>query len=92
LNQLLQSTGAVLMKKATCILYDDMKSLGFVHDKDYAFCGFFHDEWQLAVKPENVNILQSTSIEAIKKSGEYFNLLCPFTGESRVGLNWKETH
>lgn len=92
LNQLLQSTGAVLMKKATCILYDDMNSLDLIHDKDYAFCGFYHDEWQLAVKPEHVNILQSTSINAIKKSGEYFNLLCPFTGESRVGLNWMETH
>ena len=92
LNQLLQSTGAVLMKKATCILYNDMDNLGLIHDKDYAFCGFFHDEWQLAVKPEHVNILQSTSINAIKKSGEYFNLLCPFTGESRVGLNWMETH
>jgi hypothetical protein len=92
LNQLLQSTGAVLMKKATCILYSDMNDLGLIHDKDYAFCGFFHDEWQLAVRLEHINILQSTSINAIKKSGEYFNLLCPFTGESRVGLNWKETH
>jgi DNA polymerase-1 len=92
LNQLLQSTGAVLMKKATCILYDDMTSQGYVHGKDYAFCGFFHDEWQLAVKPEYVDILQSTSIKAIEKSGQYFNLLCPFTGESRSGLNWKETH
>jgi hypothetical protein len=80
------------MKKATCILYNDMADLGLIHDKDYAFCGFFHDEWQLAVRPEHINILQSTSINAIKKSGEYFNLLCPFTGESRVGQNWMETH
>ncbi len=92
LNQLLQSTGAVLMKKATCILYNDMKDLGLEHHKDYAFCGFFHDEWQMAVRPEHVSTLQSTSIKAIEKSGKYFNLLCPFTGESRVGTNWKETH
>lgn len=92
LNQLLQSTGAVLMKKATCILYEDLAEQGLVHHQDYGFCGFFHDEWQLAVKPEYAVILQSTSIRAIEKSGKFFNLLCPFTGESRAGANWKETH
>jgi DNA polymerase-1 len=92
LNQLLQSTGAVLMKKATCILFEDMKVHGLVHHKDYGFCGFFHDEWQISVKPEYAELLQKTSIEAIEKSGQYFNLLCPFTGESRVGSNWMETH
>ena len=92
LNQLLQSTGAVLMKKATCILYDDLADIDLIHHKDYAFCGFFHDEWQLAVKPEYVETVQKVSIKAIEKAGEYFNLLCPFTGESRSGRNWMETH
>jgi len=92
LNQLLQSTGAVLMKKATCILYDDLTNMNLIHHKDYAFCGFFHDEWQLAVKPEHVETVQKVSIEAIEKAGKYFNLLCPFTGESRSGRNWMETH
>lgn len=92
LNQLLQSTGAILMKKATCILYNDLKQQEIIHDRDYGFCGFFHDEWQIAVKPEYVGILQELSIKAIEKSGQYFNLLCPFTGESRVGQNWLETH
>jgi DNA polymerase I-like protein with 3'-5' exonuclease and polymerase domains len=92
LNQLLQSTGAVLMKKATCILYENLTVQGLVHHQDYGFCGFFHDEWQLAVKPEYVDILQPTSINAIKKSGEFFKLLCPFTGESRTGKNWFMTH
>ena len=92
LNQLLQSTGAVLMKKATCILYNDLKQQGLIHDLDYGFCGFYHDEWQIAVKPEYVETLQKLSIKAIEKSGQYFNLLCPFTGESRVGQNWLETH
>lgn len=92
LNQLLQSTGAVLMKKATCILYEDLAEQGLIHHQDYGFCGFFHDEWQLAVKPEYVDILQLTSIRAIEESGKFFNLLCPFTGESRSGKNWYMTH
>jgi len=92
LNQLLQSTGALIMKKATCILYGDLKNYGFVHGVDYGFCGFFHDEWQIAAKKEYVQVVQDTSIGAIEKSGKYFNLLCPFTGESRSGFNWMETH
>jgi DNA polymerase I-like protein with 3'-5' exonuclease and polymerase domains len=92
LNQLLQSTGALIMKKATCILYGDLKNYGFVHGVDYGFCGFFHDEWQIAARKEYVQVVQDTSIGAIEKSGKYFNLLCPFTGESRSGFNWMETH
>lgn len=92
LNQLLQSTGAVLMKKATCILFDDLQSEGLNHGVDYAFCGFFHDEWQLTAKPVFAESVQRFSIQAIQKSGQYFNLLCPFTGESRTGSNWEETH
>jgi DNA polymerase I-like protein with 3'-5' exonuclease and polymerase domains len=92
LNQLLQSTGAVLMKKASCILHQDLTESGLKYAIDYGFCGHFHDEIQAAVKPEYVNLMMETSIKAIEKSGKYFNLLCPFTGESRTGTNWKETH
>jgi hypothetical protein len=42
--------------------------------------------------PEYVELVQDVSIKAIEKSGKYFNLLCPFTGESRAGLNWEQTH
>jgi DNA polymerase I len=92
LNQLLQSTGAVVMKKATCILYEDLETAGLKHGKDYGFCANIHDEYQISVLPNHVEQVQEISIKAIEKSGEFFNLLCPFTGESRVGANWKETH
>lgn len=92
LNQLLQSTGAVLMKKATCILYNDLEEMGWSFGSEYGFCANVHDEIQAAVRPQFVNLMMSTSIRAIEKAGKYFNLLCPFTGESRAGRNWKETH
>jgi len=92
LNQLLQSTGAVVMKKATCILYEDLENAGLKHGVDYGFCANVHDEYQLAVQPEHVEKVQEISIKAIEKSGEYFGLLCPFTGESRAGANWEQTH
>jgi len=92
LNQLLQSTGAVVMKKATCILHEDLEAAGLKHGKDYGFCANIHDEYQIAVLPNYVEQVQEVSIKAIEKSGEFFGLLCPFTGESRSGYNWKETH
>lgn len=92
LNQLLQSTGAVLMKKAVCNMYQEFTERGLVHFKDYGFCGMFHDETQIATLPEHVGTVQHVSIRAIEKAGEYFGLLCPFTGESRSGANWQETH
>jgi len=92
LNQLLQSTGAITVKKATTILYDDLKKLGLRWGQDYAFVAHVHDEIQSLVRPEFVEAYQTLAIASFRKSGEYFNLKCPMTGEARVGHNWMETH
>ena len=92
LNQLLQSTGAVSVKKATVILYQDLISEGLKWGKDFAFVAHIHDEIQAVVKPEHVEVYKKLAIDSFRKSGEYFNLLCPFTGEAREGKNWMETH
>ena len=92
LNQLLQSTGAVSVKKATVILYQDLIAEGLKWSKDFAFVAHIHDEIQAVVKPEHVEVYKKLAIDSFRKSGEYFNLLCPFTGEAREGKNWMETH
>jgi DNA polymerase I len=92
LNQLLQSTGAVLMKKATCILYNDLEMRGLKHNQDWGFCVFCHDEWQILTRPQHADIVAAVSVKAIEKAAKYFNLKCPFTGEYRIGQNWMETH
>jgi DNA polymerase I len=92
LNQLLQSTGAVSVKKATVILYQDLTAEGLKWGKDFAFVAHIHDEIQAVVKPEHVEVYKKLAIDSFRKSGEYFNLLCPFTGEAREGKNWMETH
>jgi DNA polymerase I len=80
------------MKKAICIYYEDLEASGLHFGVDYGFCAFIHDEQQAATKPEHVELVKKISIEAIEKAGRFFNLLCPFTGEARSGLNWEETH
>jgi DNA polymerase I-like protein with 3'-5' exonuclease and polymerase domains len=92
LNQLLQSTGAITVKKATTILYDDLKRLGLRWGIDFAFVAHVHDEIQALVRPQYVEPYKTLAIASFRKSGEYFNLKCPMTGEARVGHNWMETH
>lgn len=92
LNQLLQSTGAISVKKATCILYNDLQALGLKWGEDYAFVAHVHDEIQAMVRPNLVPHYKKLAIQSFQKAGEYFGLKCPLTGEARVGANWMETH
>ena len=92
LNQLLQSTGAIAVKKATTILYNDLINKGLKWGKDFGFVAHIHDEIQALVKPEYAVLYKDLAIDSFRKSGEYFNLKCPMTGEARVGQNWMETH
>lgn len=92
LNQLLQSTGAITVKKATCILYEDLEALGLRFGEDWGYVAHIHDEFQTLVRPEHVEVYMKLAINSFKKAGEYFNLKCPLTGEARVGQNWMESH
>lgn len=92
LNQLLQSTGAVAVKKATCILYNDLENAGLKFGIDWGFVAHVHDEYQALVRPQHVETYKTLAIDSFRKSGEYFQLKCPFTGEAREGQNWMETH
>jgi DNA polymerase-1 len=92
LNQLLQSTGAIAVKKATCILYEDLKTIGLEFGKHWGYVAHVHDEFQALVLPAYVETYMKVAIDSFKKAGEYFNLKCPLTGEARVGQNWMESH
>jgi DNA polymerase I-like protein with 3'-5' exonuclease and polymerase domains len=92
LNVLLQSCGAIVMKKALCILCDDIEAKGWNIDEDIAFVLNVHDEYQAEVRPELVEEYKVMAVEAIRKAGEYFNLKCPLDGEAKEGLSWFDTH
>jgi DNA polymerase I-like protein with 3'-5' exonuclease and polymerase domains len=92
LNVLLQSAGAIVMKKALCILDDDLNTKGWKLNEDYAFVLNIHDEIQAEVRPELVDEYMKMAVESIRKAGDYFNFRCPLDGEAKVGLNWCDTH
>lgn len=93
LNTLLQSAGAVQMKKALCILDDELQNIhGFMPGVDYEFVANVHDEWQIEAREEIASFVGEVAAQAIRKAGEHFQFRCPLSGEYRVGRNWAETH
>ena len=92
LNQLLQSTGAITVKKATTILYEDMLKHNLKFGVDWGLVAHIHDEVQALVLPQHAELFKKLAIDSFRKAGEYFDLKCPLTGEAKIGKNWAETH
>jgi len=88
LNALLQSAGAVIMKKATInlkqlLLTNNIKAYNVAH---------IHDEIQIETEPENAEAVGKLAVLAIQQVTKDFKLKCPLDGEYKIGTNWKETH
>jgi DNA polymerase I-like protein with 3'-5' exonuclease and polymerase domains len=88
LNTLLQSAGAVIMKKA-CILAHEQYEAKHI---PVAQVAAVHDEYQLMCFPQHADQVGKIMVEAIQKAGASFGFRCPLDGEYRVGKNWAETH
>ena len=88
LNTLLQGGGAIVMKKAMCILQELIN----LNTLDAKFVANIHDEWQIQVKESQADFVGRLGVQAIEKASEYFNMRCPLTGEYKIGDNWYETH
>lgn len=86
LNSLIQSCGAIIMKKALTILWDNLK------DKDAWIVATIHDEFQIEAREPEVEFVGKLAVDSIKKAGEHFNLRVPVGANYRVGKNWSETH
>jgi DNA polymerase I-like protein with 3'-5' exonuclease and polymerase domains len=88
LNTLLQGGGAIVMKKAMCILQELIN----LNSLDAKFVANIHDEWQIQVKESQAEFVGQLGVEAIEKASQHFNMRCPLTGEYKIGENWYETH
>ena len=88
LNTLLQSAGAVVMKKALVLLDEYAKQ----YKIDYKFVLNVHDEFQCEVRDDQADFFGGLAVGAIIKAGKSFNLNCPLDGEYKVGRTWQQTH
>jgi DNA polymerase I-like protein with 3'-5' exonuclease and polymerase domains len=92
LNTLLQSAGAVQMKKAIQLADAEYQSRGWVPGVKYEFVALVHDEAQIEADEDIAEEVGRIFVESIRKAGEYFKFKCPLDGEYQVGSNWAETH
>lgn len=88
LNTLLQSAGAIVMKKALTLL-DEFAT---IHNIEYRFVGNIHDEIQAEVREDQADKFGWLAVECIKAAGVKLNMECPLDGEYKIGSNWAETH
>lgn len=88
LNTLLQSAGAVVMKKALCLVDEYAKKWKL----DYKFVANVHDEIQAEVKEEQAEKFGQLAVSCMEAAGIHFKLNCPLAGEFKIGDNWSETH
>lgn len=91
LNTLLQSCGAVLMKKAL-VFQHEFLSARYTFLKDYAFVANVHDEVQTSCRPDIAEVVGKSGPEALKLAGEFFKFNCRLDGEYKTGANWALTH
>ena len=88
LNTLLQSAGAVIMKKACILAHEQYEARNI----PVAQVAAVHDEYQLMCFPQHADEVGKIMVEAIQKAGASYGFRCPLDGEYRVGMNWAETH
>lgn len=96
LNFLLQSAGAIVMKKALQVFhYQLCPAEGYVvggRPVHFNYCANVHDEVQLSCESEHAEKLGQLFAKAIELAGEQLALLCPVSGSYDIGNNWKDTH
>ena len=88
LNTLLQSSGAIVMKKALCLLNEYAILWGI----DYNFIGNIHDEIQTEVRAGKADVFGRLATSCMQAAGTYYNLNCPLAGDYKVGDTWADTH
>jgi DNA polymerase-1 len=90
LNTLLQSAGAIVMKKAAILFHAIHEE---THGKTWAYCANVHDEVQIeAASDELARVLGASFAACIKQAGIDLGVRCPLAGSFDVGANWSETH
>jgi DNA polymerase I len=92
LNVLLQSAGALIMKRVGIEIYEGLIDQGLEYDRDFVQLASIHDEYQHGILPDHLELAKSIILDSYVKGGEYFNFKCPIMGDVKTGANWLECH
>ena len=88
LNSLLQSAGAIVMKRALVIGSNRLVNANV----PYRLVAQVHDEIQSEVEKRYSHIVGAAFVGGIKGAGRYYQMRCPLDGEAKIGLTWAGTH
>lgn len=92
LNTLIQSAGAIIVKKGTIILNEKLQKNNFVWGEDYAMVLHVHDEMQFIVKKNRVEEFKTIAESIFEDTRQAMKFRCRLDGEIKVGRDWSETH
>ena len=85
---MLQSAGAIIMKRALVILDGYARQ----YNIDYKFVGNIHDEIQTEVIEDKAEFFGTLAVGSIIEAGTYYEMNCPLDAEYQVGDDWSQTH
>lgn len=91
-NTLLQSAGAIVMKKSLCIFYENATLVYGPHGGRWGLCANVHDEFQWECEKDIAEGMGQMACDAIELAGLYFKMGVRLDGEYKVGNSWAETH
>lgn len=92
LNSQLQGDGAVIMKQALVLFYDNAVKRFGDHGNRWALLLNVHDEFQIECEPKIAYRMGNIMVDAIRQAGVVLNMKMPLDGEFKLGRNWAETH
>ncbi|WP_051247715.1 DNA polymerase [Inquilinus limosus] len=93
LNTLLQSAGALVVKKATVIVHRILAQEGLVRGEDFAMVAHIHDEMQFEARTEEIaDRVGKAAVQALSEAGDHFRFRVRIDGEFKVGRSWLDTH
>jgi DNA polymerase-1 len=96
LNFLLQSCGAIVMKKAVQVFHYDLavqnKLVVDGEPQGFSYVANVHDEVQFSSDPGIADAVGQTFASSITEAAVRLGMRCPLSGTYEIGANWKETH
>lgn len=93
LNTLLQSAGAIVMKKSKVVLDQSLRGdASLTAGRDYEFVANIHDEAQAEVLPSVTPTYSRYATLCVTEAGLALRVKTPMAAEVKVGHSWAETH
>lgn len=92
LNTLLQSAGAIIMKRAQVILDERLRASGYLPSVNYEFVATVHDEFVIECDPASAEVVGEAAAQAIRDAGPHYSFKCPLEAQYQIGQTWADIH